>query len=392
MIEIDEASKKIFDQTLPISIKEIDLLEARGFVLAENIFSDRDYPPFNRATMDGFAISCANFSREKKYKLVQKIFAGDHKNIQIEANECISIMTGAALPNGLDLVIKKEESQIVDKDCIEFHTEKIKSFSNIAIEGEDLKANQLVLESGSLMNSQNISLLASLGKPKIKIFAPPKIMIFSTGNEIISIESMPEKNQIRDSNSFYLRSELSNYNIHPESKIIPDDFELISAEIKNANPFNIILITGGVSEGDSDFIPKALIDLGYEIIFHKVKMKPGKPFLFAKNLENQFVFGIPGNPLSVQVVWKVFIENFLRKILKLNTESKQKKLFEGVRFKKTNFTEFFLFRYKKSKSSIEEVRHTGSGDIKSPSFADGIAIHPSHLNEIKNIDLEIIEW
>jgi molybdopterin molybdotransferase len=392
MIELEEALKKILDESPLTSIKEIHLLEVSGFVLAENVFADRDYPPFNRATMDGFAINSANFSKEKKYKLTQKIFAGDHKNISIESNECISIMTGAALPSGLDLVIKKEESRIVENDWIEFQTDKVKPFSNIAKQGEDLQTNQLVLESGTQLNSRTISLLACLGKYAVKIFAPPSIIIFSTGNEIISVDKSPQINQIRDSNSFYLRSELAKYNIFPESKIIPDKFELILKEIKNANQFDIILITGGVSEGDSDFIPKALSDLGYKIIFHKVKMKPGKPFLFAKNSENQFVFGIPGNPFSVQVVWKVFIEKFLRKILKQSIVSKQKKHFEGFRFKKTNFIEFFLFRYIKSKSAIEELIHTGSGDIKSPSFADGIAIHPAHIPEINNIDLEIIEW
>ncbi|MGI8470521.1 MAG: molybdopterin molybdotransferase MoeA [Pyrinomonadaceae bacterium] len=323
MIPISEALKIIERETFLLGAETVDLENSSGRVLAEDIFADMDLPPFDRSQMDGFAVrveDVAKASKEHfvKLKIIGESVAGKGFNGKINAGQTVRIMTGARLPKGADAVQKKELArESADGKSVEIF-EAVKPNQHFIVRASEIKKGEKVLEKGEIINARMTAILAAFGYAKIRVFKKPKVSILATGSEIVEISDVPQADQIRDSNSASLKSFAEEagaiVKVLPRTK---DDFENLRTQIaaivglngesRIQNPESeILILSGGVSVGDYDFTKPALREIGAQIFFEKVALRPGKPTVFAR-LNDCLIFGLPGNPVSVAVTFYLFV-------------------------------------------------------------------------------------
>jgi molybdenum cofactor synthesis domain-containing protein len=317
MIPISEALEIIKRETFRLEAETVDLEKSVGRVLAEEIRADTDLPPFDRSQMDGFAVRLEDAKNAPvKLKIVGESVAGKGFSGEIKNGEAVRIMTGAPVPKGADAVQKVE----LTEETGGFVTilEAAKEKQNIIRRAEEIEKGAKVFSAGEIVTENMIASLASFGYAKVKVAQRPKVSILATGSEIVDIGETPQQDQIRNSNSIMLDVFLRK--LGADSQVLPlvkDDFETLKNQIADAVGLNdesripnpesrILLITGGVSVGDYDFTKPALRELGAEIFFEKVSLKPGKPTVFAK-LNEKLIFGLPGNPVSVAVTFYLFV-------------------------------------------------------------------------------------
>ncbi len=305
MIPISEAVKIIKRETLRLEAETVYLTNVCGRFLSEDIFADSDLPPFNRSQMDGFAVKSDDVQTvPAKLKIVGESVAGKRWKGELNSGEAVRIMTGAAMPIGADSVQKVELTkelygfiEILEPTKIgQFFVEKASEITN----------GTKIFNRGEIVNEKMIATLASFGYAKIKVAKRPTISILATGSELVAVHETPKQDEIRDSNSATLKAFAEKYAEIETVSLIKDDLESIKSQIANQKS-QIIILTGGVSMGDYDFTKPALIELGAEIFFDKICLKPGKPCVFAK-LGNQLIFGLPGNPVSVIVTFSLFVQ------------------------------------------------------------------------------------
>ncbi|MBK8671485.1 MAG: molybdopterin molybdotransferase MoeA [Bacteroidetes bacterium] len=387
MQSIQNALQLILSNKRNFGTETISIHDCLDRVLAEDIYADRDYPPFNRATMDGYAIISQdiNIGKNSLLKLTDTIHAGEAKQFALESGNCIKIMTGAPVPQRANAVIRIEDTHINGNE-IHFNVKQVKENQNIAIQGEDAKKGDLLIKKGTKLNPNSISLLAVTGHAKLEVYKLPIIAIVSTGNEIVAVESVIQPHQIRDSNVHTLKNSLLNYCISAiQTALIVDDKIALKNTISELLNTDIIIISGGVSKGDADYVPEILKHLGVIEIFHRVSIKPGNPLWFGKMPNGGVVFGLPGNPISVQVGYKVFIESFIRKCFDMEPIEPLFLPLLGEKSKKSNFTEYFPCKltHENKKSGLAINKMNTSGDISTTNNSDGIAIHPSEKQTIE---------
>jgi molybdopterin molybdotransferase len=386
MQSIQNALQLILSNKRNFGTEFVSIHDCLDRILAADIFADRDYPPFNRATMDGFAIIAQDLnSGSNKLNLQETIHAGDAKQLEIINGNCVKIMTGAPVPQRANAVIRIEDTHINGNE-IHFNVKQVKENQNIALQGEDAKKGDLLIKKGTKLNPNSISLLAVTGHAKLEVYKLPIIAIVSTGNEIVAVESVIQPHQIRDSNVHTLKNSLLNYCISAiQTALIVDDKIALKNTISELLNTDIIIISGGVSKGDADYVPEILKHLGVIEIFHRVFIKPGNPLWFGKMPNGGVVFGLPGNPISVQVGYKVFIESFLRKCFEMEPIKPIFLPLLGEKSKKSNFTEYFPCKltHENKKSGLAINKMNTSGDISTTNNSDGIAIHPSEKQTIE---------
>lgn len=397
MIEIEEARKFISAQARSFGEEEISIDDALNRILAEDILTDRDYPPFHRATMDGYAVIAADFKKDEKTKLqvIGTLHAGSLSSQIVTSGTCLKIMTGAPLPQGADAVVRFEDTSATN-GVVEFSVDAVSPHQNIALQGEDKKKGELILAKNTKLNALSIAVLAVTGKAKIKVYKLPRIAIVSTGNEIVQVNEAILPYQIRDSNAYSLKNFLKQYSIASvKSSLVKDNKEALSNTLASLMNEDIVIISGGVSKGEADYVPEVLTSLGVEEIFHRVKIKPGNPLWFGKLTSGGVVFGLPGNPVSVQVGYKVFIEPFLRKCFGLETIPPIYLPLLKERFKKTKFTEYFPVKIFSADNRIGlfPQKINTSGDISATLNSDGIAVQPADFETLeKNSVIEFYYW
>lgn len=397
MISIEEAQKLINAQARNFGVEEISIDNALNRILAEDIFADRDYPPFNRATMDGYAVVSSDFNKDKKttLQLIGVLHAGNVSAQIVSPGTCIKIMTGAPVPEGADAVVRFEDT-IENNALVEFTINTVLPKQNIASQGEDTKSNELLLEKNIKLNALSIAVLAVTGKAKIKVYKLPSVAIVSTGNEIVNVDDTIFPHQIRDSNSYSLKSFLRQYNVSSvKSVLVQDDKAVLTQVLSDFMNTDILILSGGVSKGEADYIPEVLLSLGVEEIFHRVRIKPGNPLWFGRFSDGGVIFGLPGNPVSVQVGFKVFIEPFLRKCFNMETITPLYFPLFNEKIKKTKFTEYFPCKIstKADTTGLLSKRMNTSGDISATVHSDGIAVHPEETETIReNTIVEFYFW
>ena len=387
MQSIQNALELILSNKQNFGTETISIHDCLDRVLAEDIYADRDYPPFNRATMDGYAIISQdiNIGKNNLLKITDTIHAGEEKQFALESGNCIKIMTGAPVPKRANAVIRIEDTHINGNE-IHFNVKQLKENQNIAIQGEDARKGDLLIKKGTKLNPNSISLLAVTGHAKLEVYKLPIIAIVSTGNEIVAVESVIQPHQIRDSNVHTLKNSLLNYCISAiQTALIVDDKIALTNTLSELLNTDIIIISGGVSKGDADYVPEILKHLGVIEIFHRVSIKPGNPLWFGKMPNGGVVFGLPGNPISVQVGYKVFIESFIRKCFDMEPIEPLFLPLLGEKSKKSNFTEYFPCKltHENKKSGLAINKMNTSGDISTTNNSDGIAIHPSEKQTIE---------
>ncbi|AZV55700.1 gephyrin-like molybdotransferase Glp [Clostridium sp. AWRP] len=315
MIDVHEAFNIVMNNTKLLKSEDMSLINSLNRVLAEDISSKDNLPPFDKSCMDGYALKSED-TKEKmsKFRIKGSIKAGDFPDIVLKNGEAIKIMTGAPVPKGADAVIQIEKVKVEGK---ELHVlEKVSPGTNIFKTGEEIKIGDVALKKGKIIRPAEIGLLASLGYTKIKCYKAPKIIIINTGDELININQNLMQGKIRNCNEYTLIALIKNLNAEVKSYgIIRDDKNKIFNAIKTAfEEGDIIITTGGASVGDYDFIEDVLQKVGTDIKFTSVAIKPGKPVVFA-TFKDKLFFGLPGNPLSVINSFETFAASSIKKMM-----------------------------------------------------------------------------
>ena len=313
-ISLEEAIDILDENVKAIGTEEIDLINATGRVLAEDIYSLIDNPPFNKSAMDGYAILAENSGSNDKIKIIDKVFAGEVSNYEVTNKTAIRIMTGAPIPNGANAVIKQEDTIKNDEEHITL-TKKIKANDNICFKGEDIKKGSLLVNKNKKIDFADIGIIASSGISKIKVYKNPKIALLCTGDEVIDVNSDLTEGKIFNSNKYTIMARVSElgYNIL-ELKHVRDIEGDIEKYIENISQnVDLIITTGGVSVGEKDLLNHAIDNIGGKRLFWKVKMKPGSAVL-CSIVNNALVVSLSGNPTAALTAFELFVKTSIEKL------------------------------------------------------------------------------
>lgn len=391
MIKVEEARRIILESTKNLESESIDIIHSLYRILAEDVYSDSNIPPFDNSAMDGFAVICKSTKGASKdnpviIKVVESIGAGHTSDTSVTNTTIIKVMTGAVIPKGADAVIPIEFTEI-DGNEVKLFKEAL-PWDNIRFAGEDVKINQLVISKGIKIRPAEIGMFSALGKKTITVSRKPKISILATGDELITSEQELLPGSIRDVNSFSLYAEAIKYGCEPINLGIARDCEaVIEEKLKGCKESDILIISGGVSLGDYDYVKKVLLQMGMEEKFWKVAMKPGKPVLFGV-LNNTLVFGLPGNPVSSMVAFEEFV---LPAIFKLQNRNKSpwteiKGIFEGSLKKDKGLMHFIRGKIfiKDGKIHVKSTGSQKSGLFSSMVLADCFIILPEDDTKVEN--------
>jgi molybdopterin molybdotransferase len=378
MIPISEAIAIIKQEVSLLGSESVALSKICGRILAENIYADWDLPPFDRSMMDGFAMKSSDAKNAPvKLRIVGESVAGNRWDGELKTGEAVRIMTGAAMPIGADSVQKVELTKQFN-GFIEI-LEPTKPGQNFSLQANEVTSGAKVFGCGELITGKMIAALASFGYSNVKVAKRPTVSILATGSELVAISETPNRDQIRDSNSIMLRifaEKFAEVTLLPKSA---DDLESLKSQIKN-HKSQILILTGGVSMGDYDFTKPALRELGAEIFFERVSLRPGKPCVFAK-LGNTFIFGLPGNPVSVAVTFYLFVRTALLEMQNaLQTELTQcfavlTKAVKGAT-ERDSYLPARTSTNEKGQLLVEPLRWSGSSDFVSFSRANCLIFIP----------------
>ncbi|MBB6237258.1 molybdopterin molybdotransferase [Pedobacter sp. AK013] len=297
MISVKEAKHLISQHITALNPISIDLAKASGYILAADVYAKYDIPAFSQSAMDGYALKFTD--HEKVLNIIGEMAAGTATNISIQNGETSRIFTGAPLPNGADTVVMQEKITRIDGK-ITLQDPNLKPGLNVRDKGSEINAGALAMEKGNFLSPAAIGFLAGIGINEVSIYPMPKISIIVTGKELQQPGKGLEFGQVYESNSYSLSAALKHEGIEQITVYeADDDLEILKKVLLNAVAnSDVVLLTGGVSVGDYDFVIEAASDCGIKQIFHKVKQKPGKPLYFGTK-DQKLIFGLPGNPSSV---------------------------------------------------------------------------------------------
>jgi molybdopterin molybdotransferase len=309
-IHPDEATKILEGIPLSPRATRVSLADALGRVLIETVPAPLPSPPFDKSTVDGYAVSSKDPS--SSFRVLETIAAGKVPAGKVTRGHCSKIMTGAMLPEGADKVVRVEYTEERDGFMRIIEAE---ATDNVIRRGANLQAGDPVL-TPRLLRSQDIGILASLGLTAVPVAVAPRIGIITTGSEIKSAGEELGPGQIYNSNGPQLAAQVKAAFCEPQNLgVVPDEPHALEESIRSAaEDCSVLLLSGGVSMGDFDFVPQAVRSCGFEVLFHKVAVKPGKPLLFARK-GDVYAFGLPGNPVSTFVVFEMFVKGFLFRMM-----------------------------------------------------------------------------
>lgn len=380
MKNLDEVLSIISNLDICRTTTEIDLVSASGHILAEDIYSDINIPPFNKSAMDGYA--CRKEDLKGPLRVIENISAGKLPGEKVIAGTCSKIMTGAKIPDGANCVIMVEHTTINNNGEVIFN--KASTKENICYQGEDVQEGDKVLSEGMKINPAVIAVAASAGKTILKIFSPPTLSIIATGDELLEPDSKPYGPYIRNSNSYNIQAQILNTKAKVNYLgICKDDKKDIEDSISRAIDLtDIVLLTGGVSMGDKDFVPGILKEKGLHIAFEKMAIQPGKPVAFAYG-NGKFCFALSGNPVSSMLQFELLVKPFIYHYMgaSYNLPVIKAKLNKSKTRKKTERMQFFPVKLKNGIAEIIEFH--GSAHINGMLLADGLAMIPVGVEKLE---------
>jgi len=397
MIEVNQATERILSCQFSAWIVKIPLEKSLSRILAEDIFADLDQPPFHRVAMDGIAINKEQLKSTNKFKILKTISAGSEKTELPAGAVCFEIMTGAVLPSNADLVIRYEDLEISGGEAKVLVEEK-KLSSNFHVQGSDYRKGDKLLSSGIRIKSTTTAILASAGRTMVQVYDLPRVAILSTGDELVEISSHPKPHQIRWSNGISLKQELCAHGFTDVSLFKVDDNE---SEMKKKiagllDCMDILLLTGGVSAGKYDYVPKLLKECNVQEIFHKVAQRPGKPLWFGKTSKDVFVFGLPGNPVSCLINLRKFVIPFIQQSI----PEQSKKPFRAFLSTEIKFSNKLMTYYslitienREGKMMVSPLPGNGSGDFFQLRDSDGfIELKPQDAPFVEGSMGDVYLW
>ena len=384
MITVAQALQTVLNSCHNFGIEEIPFLKSMGRILKEEIVADRDFPPFNRVSMDGISIDYQQFKNGRRVFKIEGIQAAGSRQITLkDPKNCIEVMTGAILPNHTNTVIRYEDVTLED-GIATVNIDLIKEGQNSHNKGKDRKVNDLLITQNTKISAAEMGVLATVGKSVVKVAKQPKVMIVSTGDELVGVDQIPLEYQIRRSNVFTLVSLLERLNIPSETSHISDDKLIIKSKIESyLLEYDVVLFSGAVSKGKYDFLPEIFEELKVYKKFHKVMQRPGKPFYFGKT-DTCTVFGFPGNPISTFVNCLAYFYPWYHRSVGLEILEEMAILGEDVSFVPN--LDYFLQVALENKSGnlvAFPVSANGSGDLASLANTDAFMQLPKGTTEFK---------
>ncbi len=307
----DEALQIVLQATPKAAARSVPLLDATGRRLAEDVRADRDYPPFDRAMMDGYAVGATDIGSDQPLRVAGQLAAGQTPAEPVAAGHCIEIMTGAACPAGTHAIVPGELAQR-DGRYVRLPRD-VGGQQHMALRGSECREGSVVLRTGDVITPLAIGVLASVGRREVRVLPPPTVGILTTGGELIGGGQSPGSAQIRDSNGPMLAAMVLGCGLSAPQMLHADDrIETIVDALHAMRDCDLLVLTGGVSMGRYDLVPDSFRQIGAELVFHKVSQKPGKPLLFARR-GRQLLFGLPGNPLAAHLCFHRYVAATIRR-------------------------------------------------------------------------------
>lgn len=387
MITVEEAEKIILEQATGYGVEIVPFEQALGRVLAEDIKADRDLPPYNRVTMDGVAINfeaIENGISTFRIKVTQA--AGDEPVDIEDPAECIEIMTGAMLPASTDTVVRYEDLEL-RAGLATLVTKGIRKGQNIHYKGKDKKQDDLVAETGSVVTPAIISLIASVGESELRVKKLPGVVILSSGNELVDVDQAPGPFQIRKSNNHTVKAVLKQHGLDAELLHLPDDEEVIKKQLAIClENYDVMILSGGVSMGKFDHLPRVLAALKVKQLFHNVKQRPGKPFWFGRHENGQLVFAFPGNPVATFMCLHRYFLPWFYAAMGAKEKPQLRAVLSGrvsFHFPLKYFLQVKLHYNEYCQLMATPVEGNGSGDFANLADTDAFMELPLEKNEFK---------
>jgi len=388
MLTYEQARQTVIDQIAkkkgPRSTTVVNLWEALGFVLAQQIKSDREYPPFDRSTRDGYAVRAADAPQGADLRCTAEIKAGDTVTAPLARWNCVQIMTGAAVPAGADAVVMIEHTQR-EGDKVRFDRDP-RPGQNIVPRGSEAQANQAILTPGTRLGYAEVALAAQVGQTELLCAAKPRVAILSTGDEVVLVDQKPGPFQIRNSNSVSLSAQTKLAGGEPVLLgNAPDRVDVLRAKIERGLREDVLVMSGGVSMGKYDLVEMVLKDLKAEFYFDAVAIRPGKPAVFGR-CRDTFIFGLPGNPVSTMVTFELFVTPAID--LLNGAEARPLPLVQaqlGVALKEKPGLAHFLparVEWQGSTPEVKPLTWQGSGDVAALARANCFLVVPADREEI----------
>jgi molybdopterin molybdotransferase len=370
VITFEEAYNTVMSHVYVKGTETVSFIESLGRILAEDISSDMDMPPFDKATVDGFA--CRKADLENELEILETIAAGTQPERVLSVNQSSRIMTGAAVPEGADMVFMVEDSVILPSGKVKYTGSFTKE--NIAYKAEDINHGDIILTKGQLIRPQEVAVMAAVGCTSVVVSKKPVVAVISSGDELVEPYSKPGISQIRNSNAYQLLTQLLRagalgkyYGIAPDSR--EATYDLLKQAIEECD---IVLFTGGVSMGDFDFIPGVMESAGVDILFSRINVQPGKPTTFGIHPES-LVFGLPGNPVSSFTQFELLVRPLICKMMGYDLIPVTFQMPMEVSFTRriADRQAFIPVSFTKN-GTVSPVEYHGSAHISALTLADGL--------------------
>lgn len=383
MISVTEALSIVSNITYTSKKTTVLLKDADGLVLSDDVVSPINMPPFRQSAMDGYALS---LHHHNSYEVIGEVPAGSGIDYSLSPGQGVRIFTGARVPDDAETVIMQEkvhrsENHISIKD-------QVLSNTNIRPTGEQIKEGEVALKKGTQLTPAGIGYLAGLGITEVQVFNPPSVAIITTGNELITPGLPLKDGQIYESNSVQLEVALKRLNVKKiQNYTVQDDYDSTRNTVKEAiTNHEIVLISGGISVGDYDFVKDVLAELQIDELFYKIKQKPGKPLFFGRNSDT-LVFALPGNPASSLTCFYIYVLPTIRKIMGLTSKS-LKRATKAITtdFSKKGDRAQFL-KAKVSGKTVEILEGQSSAMLLTYAIANALVYIPENMNTISKGDL-----
>ena len=380
MITIEEALKIINESITPLGTEVIGYAGSINRILAEPVYSDMNFPPFNKATMDGYA--CRKIDLDQPLTVIEEIPAGKVPVKRINPGQCSKIMTGAEVPERADIVIMKEDVKILGNQKIQFTRKN--SAANICFTGEDVKSGDQLLGMGMIIKAEHLALFAGVGKTEIRVYKKPSIAVISTGSEIVEPDLVPSRGKIRNSNGPQLVGQVNSMGLNAHYLGIAKDerddiLHKISLAIDN---YDILIISGGVSVGDYDYVPEILKELGFELLISSIASKPGKHTIFARR-GNNYALGLPGNPVSSFIQFEVIGKALIYKLMGHDYKPVKLSVKLSGDFSRGKADRFEIIPVRiNSSGEAELLPYHGSAHIQALAYAEALMEIPMGIKKI----------
>ena len=377
MISTTEATRIIADNAVKFQKKKVPLLECSAKMVAENSYADRDFPPYERVTMDGIAIKASSWTKGVRNYEIERLQPAGSIRTKLQGDDnAIEIMTGAILPENTDAVIQYEEIEIMEKEgkrIASIQSSQVVPYQNVHRMGEDRKAGELLIPEGTIIAAPEIGVMASAGMWEVLVYDVPHVAIISTGDELVEVNEVPEAHQIRKSNVYSIQTELTGLGIVSELFHLQDSKDALFQSLQSImKEYPVLILSGGVSKGKLDYVPGVLEALGIKKFFHGVKQRPGKPFWFGRSGDNT-VFALPGNPVSTFMCFQRYVKMWFERCLSVSPKRFYAGLTEDILFKPelTYFLQVKIHVTPHGKIEAAPVAGHGSGDLANMLQADG---------------------